>query len=114
QFENEMKKLLLCVSALAALASAQEFKLGSAVGDFGLTSVTGEPVKYSALKGDTTVVIFVSTACPISNAYNDRMKAVYNHYAGKGVRFVFVNANSTETGAEVAAHAKAHGFPFEV
>src|ERR1044072_8319996 len=109
-----MNKLLLCVSALAALASAQEFKPGSAVGDFGLTSVTGESVKYSALKGDTTVVIFVSTACPISNAYNDRMKAVYNDYAAKGVHFVFVNANITETGADVAAHAKAHSFPYAV
>jgi peroxiredoxin len=109
-----MKKLLLCVLAGAALGCAQEFKLGSAVTDFDITSVKGEQVKYSALKGDTTVFVFVSTACPISNSYNDRMKAVYNDYAAKGVHFVFVNANNTETPAEVAEHAKAHGFPFAV
>ena len=28
--------------------------------------------------------------------------------------FVFINANSTEPAAEVAEHAKAHGFPFAV
>lgn len=109
-----MKKLLLCILAGAVLAGAQEFKLGSAVTDFEVTGVKGGPVKYSALKGDTTVVIFVSTACPISNGYNDRMKAIYNDYSAKGVHFVFINANSTEPAAEVAAHAKAHGFPFPV
>jgi peroxiredoxin len=109
-----MKKLLLCVAAVAALAGTQEFKLGSAVTDFDVTSVKGEPVKYSALKGDTTVVIFVSTLCPISNGYNDRMKAVYNDYSAKGVHFVFINANSNESADDVAAHAKAHSFPFAV
>ena len=109
-----MKKLLLCVLAGAALGCAQEFKLGSVVTDFEVTSVKGEPVKYSALKGGITVVAFVSTACPISNGYNDRMKAVYHDYAAKGVHFVFVNANATESAAEVAEHAKAHGFPFAV
>jgi peroxiredoxin len=42
------------------------------------------------------------------------MKAVYNDYAAKGVHFVFINANGTESAAEVAEHAKAHGFPFAV
>jgi peroxiredoxin len=67
------------------------------------------------LKGDgATVVIFVSTACPISNGYNDRMKAIYNQYSARGVHFVFINANNSESAAEVAEHAKAHGFPFAV
>jgi peroxiredoxin len=109
-----MKKLLLCMVAAAAVAGAEEFKLGSAIHDFEVTGAKGEQVSYSALKGDTTVVIFVSTACPISNSYNDRMKAVYNEYAAKGVHFVFVNANNNEPAAEVAEHAKAHGFPFMV
>ena len=59
-------------------------------------------------------MIFVSTACPISNGYNDRMKAVSNDYSAKGVHFIFINANSSESPAEIAEHAKAHGFPFAV
>ena len=108
-----MKRLLYSL-VLAAPLFAQQFKLGSPVTDFEITNLKGEPVKYAALKGDTTVVIFVSTACPISNGYNDRMKAVYNDYSAKGVHFVFINANNSESPAEVAEHAKAHGFPFAV
>jgi len=59
-------------------------------------------------------VIFVSTSCPISNGYNDRMKAVYHDYSARGVHFIFINANNNEPAAEVAEHAKAHGFPFAV
>jgi peroxiredoxin len=109
-----MKKLLLCMLAGASMAGAQEFSLGQPVTDFDVTSLNGEQVKYSTLKGDTTVVIFVSTACPISNGYNDRMKAIYNEYTARGVHFVFINANVNESAAEVAGHAKAHGFPFAV
>ena len=82
---------------LAAAIFAQEFKLGSPVTDFDLADLQGNPVKYSALKGNTTVVIFVSTACPISNGYNDRHEGGLQDYSAKGVHFVFVNANSTES-----------------
>ena len=109
-----MKNLLLYSLVLSAPILAQQFKLGTPVTDFDITNLKGEQVKYSSLKGDTTVVVFVSTACPISNGYNDRMKVVYNDYSAKGVHFVFINANSTEPASEVAAHAKAHAFQFRV
>jgi hypothetical protein len=38
------------------------------------------------------------------------MKAVYNDYAAKGVHLVFINANGTESAAEVAEHAKRMAF----
>lgn len=100
----------LCVSTL----SAQEFKLGGKVADFTLQTAGGAPAPFAKLKGDTTVLMFISTKCPISNDYNDRMKAVYNDYASKGVKFVFVNSNSTEPGKEVEEHAKTQAFPFAV
>ena len=106
--------LLGAAFALATLAYGQEFKLGSKVSDFNLTDVKGNPVSYSALKGKFTVVTFVATKCPISNDYNERMKAVYNDYASKGVNFIFVNANSSEPAAEVADHAQKNGFTFQV
>ena len=109
-----MRKLLLCTLAFAAMAPAQEFKLGAPVTDFDINDLKGNTVKYSGLKGDTTVVVFISTQCPISNGYNDRMKSVYNDYATKGVRFIFINANSTEPAEEVRKHAESHGFPFPV
>ena len=92
----------------------QEYQVGSKVADFTVTDASGTPVKFSSLRGDTTVLIFVATQCPVSNAYNERMKTLYNDYSGKGVKFVFVNANSTEPATEVEQHAKSHGFAFPV
>lgn len=66
------------------------------------------------LAGAVTVIAFTSTKCPISNDYNDRMSAVYRDYSGKGVQFLFVNANGNEPAPEVVEHAKAAGFPFPV
>lgn len=61
-----------------------------------------------------TVVMFIATQCPVSNAYNERMEMLAKSYAAKGVAFVGVNANAQESVAECAAHAKAHGFTFPV
>ena len=58
--------------------------------------------------------MFISTKCPISNAYNDRMKSLYTEYAAKGVKFIFLNANENEPAPEVQQHAQAHAFPFAV
>lgn len=63
---------------------------------------------------DVTVVTFISTQCPISNDYNDRMSAIYKDYSARGVKLFFVNANLTEPASEVAEHAKSVGFTFPV
>jgi peroxiredoxin len=109
-----MGRLLLTACACAAVLLGQEFKLGSQVSDFGIKDVQGNGVQFSSLKGDLTVVMFIATQCPVSNAYNERMKALYTEYAPKGVKFVFINANRTESAADVARHAQEHGFPFQV
>ncbi len=110
-----MRSIMLfgVAAALAATLTAQDFKLGSKVGDFSLQTVKGEPVQYSALKGPVTVVMFVATQCPVSNAYNQRMSALHNEYASKGVKFVAINSNRQENAAEVANHAQKN-FPFPV
>ncbi len=64
--------------------------------------------------GGVSVLTFVSVECPVSNAYNDRMSALYNDYKDKGVTFVFANANRTESSKNVREHAKSVGFPFPV
>jgi peroxiredoxin len=109
-----MRRMLLAAALVAVPLIGQEFRLGSRVPDFTLQDVKGAAVPFSSLRGATTVVTFIATQCPVSNAYNDRMKALYNDYAPRGVRFVFINANNTEPAAEVASHAAEHGFPFAV
>ena len=99
---------------LAAAVFSQEFKVGSKVSDFTVFDLRGQPAAFSSLRGATTVVVFIATQCPVSNAYNERMNAVYRDYSAKGVKFVFINANSTEPPAEVGEHARTHGFLFPV
>ena len=96
------------------LAVAQEFKLGSKVTDFEIQDLSGRSVSFSALRGPVTGVTFISTKCPISNGYNDRMNAIYKEYSAKGVKFIFVNANRDEPPREVEDHARSVGFAFPV
>ena len=109
-----LKLTLLNVLAVAALLHAQEFKVGSQVTDFPLKQLDGSPVQFSALKGNLTLVIFISVQCPVSNSYNERMNALYQDYAPKGVHFVVINANRTEPPSAVSEHARAHNFGFTV
>ena len=99
---------------LAAGLFGQEFKLGSKVTNFTVTDLKGDTVSFDSLRGPTTVVIFVSTRCPISNAFNGRMNELYQAYSAKGIKFIFIDSNADESAAEVAKHAKSVGFLFPV
>jgi cytochrome oxidase Cu insertion factor (SCO1/SenC/PrrC family) len=72
-----MHAILLSAFVAAPWMKGQEFKVGSQVTDFSLTHLDGSPTQFSALKGNTTVVMFISVQCPVSNSYNDRMNALY-------------------------------------
>jgi peroxiredoxin len=106
----------LAISLLfsTGILSAQEFKLGSKVADFNVQDLDGKSVSFATLRGPITVVTFVSVQCPVSNGYNQRMIALYKDYAPKNVKFIFVNANRTESAADVRDHAKNVGFVFPV
>jgi peroxiredoxin len=110
--------MMLRFGAAACLLTAclwgQEFQLGSKVTDFSLAGMDGGAATYASLKAPVTVVVFMSTRCPVSNAYNERMNAVYQDYSAKGVRFLFVNANFNESVEDMAAHVKAHDLKFPV
>lgn len=109
-----MKRFLLLPLLLGALLFGQEFRLGSRVSDFTAEDPGGKTVAFSALNGDITVVTFISTQCPVSNSYTDRMIAIFRNYSAKGVKFIFLNANRTESSSDVQEHAKAVGFEFPV
>ena len=114
-----MKKLpgAALLLALAAPAPAQPLKPGAAAPDFTLPSAAdGKPVALKDLlaKNKAVAVIFVATKCPVSNAYNERMAALGKEYAARGIGLVGINSNKTEPAAEVAGHAKSHGFTFPV
>ena len=111
------RSLFFSLAALPVMAGsllAASLQVGSTVPDFELKAVDGKDVRYSEVSGDLTLITFIATQCPVSNAYNDRMKALYDDYKAKGVKFVFINSNSSEQAAEVKEHAEKHGFAFKV
>lgn len=61
-----------------------------------------------------TVVLFVATRCPYSNAYNDRMRQLATQFQKRGVAFLGVNSNVTEPAHEVAQHRQKHKLPFTI
>jgi len=74
--------------------------------NFSLPDTNGKVQTYDALKGTNgTVVIFLSAQCPVVKIYNDRINQLASDYAGKGINFVGINSNSTESLETVKAHA---------
>ena len=119
-----MRKHLLFALALAvsslllagALASAQTSSpaatasgIGAVITDFNLSDTNGAQKSLAELKGKNgTVLIFISSRCPVVKAYNERMEQLAKDYRAKGINFVGINANSTEPLEEVKAHASSH------
>jgi len=109
-----MSLAFLAAAALPALAEGPA--IGATAPAFELKTIDGKDFSLAnAEKADRLVVLmFIATECPYSNAYNDRMRDMAAAYASKGVQFVGVNSNSTESVADAVAHAKKHGHKFTI
>lgn len=123
--EDSLKKLTALkasykpagVSASAPKAVAGPPKLGQAVPTFTLSNpATNSMQSLQELSAGkkATVLIFVATQCPVSNAYNTRMANLAAAYKDKGVQFVGINSNKQESAAEVVRHAKQNGLTFPI
>jgi peroxiredoxin len=89
--------------------------IGAAAPDFSLPDADGRAHSLASLKGKSgTVIIFVATECPYSNAYNERMQKLADDYRARGINVVGINSNSTEPAAEVKQHAAANGLNFTI
>jgi peroxiredoxin len=105
----------VAVAMLAGTALASTVTIGEKLAPFALKNYDGKNVDLKSYQGNKAVVLmFISTQCPVSNGYNDRMASLAKDYTGKGVAVVGINANKQESTDEIARHAKEHGFPFPV
>ncbi len=123
-----MKKLYVIplMIALAAIAIAANTRaintdlpappaIGATIVDFTLPDVDGKDHSLSSLKGKNgTVLIFIAVQCPVSNAYNERMEKLAQDYKARGVNVIGINANSTESAADVKRHAAEKGLTFPI
>lgn len=96
-------------------ASVTEANVGATVADFKLPDASGKQHSLSSLKGEKgTALIFVSTQCPVSNAYNERMAKLAADYKAKGITVVGINSNKAEDATSIAKHASENNFSFVV
>lgn len=112
-----LMSLLLALAPAAPAQRPEPPKVGAVAPDFTLPpAVGGAPVALGDLlaKSKAVVVIFDATKCPYAKGYKERVGTMGKEYASRGVTFVTINSNKTESPAEVAEDAKAHGFGFPV
>ncbi len=112
-----MNRLVFACAGLLAAgpALAGQVSVGDKLTPFSLESYEGKDVNLASYAGKKAVLlVFMATRCPVSNAYNERMEGMAKEYGPKGVAFVGINANKEESPAEIAEHAKAHGFTFPI
>src|SRR3712207_5197872 len=96
-------------NAKAALA------IGAAAPDFTLPDADGRAHSLASLKGKAgTLILFVATQCPVSNAYNARMQKLADDYRARGVNVVGINSNVSESAAEIKQHAADNGLNFTI
>ena len=89
--------------------------IGTMIEDFKLPDADGKEHSLNSLKGKNgTVLIFIATKCPVSNAYNERMEKLAQDYKAKGVNVVGINSNVTEPAAEVKSHAAEKHLTFTI
>lgn len=58
-----------------------------------------------------TVLVFVATDCPISNRYAPTVRALYDQFAGRGIRFFLVYTDPTLSLEAAARHRREFGYP---
>ncbi len=111
-----MTSVLMATVLSAVTGFGAELAIGSQAPDFELRTVDAQPVSSTSLRADAqvTVVGFVAAQCPVSNAYNQRMIALYKQFSSRGVAFVLVNSNSNETTEEMKLYAKQAALTYPV
>ncbi len=82
------------------------------VGSDGVTDLDGRAVDPFAGAAKATVIVFVSTDCPISNRYAPELRRLFERYAPLGVAFRLVYPTVDETPAIIRQHVREYGFPF--
>ncbi len=91
------------------------YKVGDRVDNFTLKDFNGVETSLAQFKSKKAIVLmFISTECPNSNGYNDRMVRLVDDYGKKGVQFIAINSNKEENESTIAAHARKYGFNFPV
>jgi len=103
-------KWLLALSACASVAAA-----GSPHGSLQFSLRDTEGAVHSQAEwaqARAIVIFFVTTDCPLSNAYAPEMSRIADSYGPRGVRVYAVQGDTTIPDKDVRQHAKDYGYRF--
>ncbi len=119
-----MKRKTIFLTAILALiafvsfsdqTSAEDFAVGSTLENFNLPDTGGADQSFDKLKGKNgAVVVFLSAQCPVVKMYNDRINEIAAAYQAKGIKFIGINSNATESLDWVKSDATEVGYKFPV
>ena len=101
------------VFVLSSESNAQSFAVGSTLESFKLTDTNGKEQSFDSLKGEKgTVLVFLSVQCPVVRGYNERISQIAADYQAKGINFIGINSNATESLEMIKANtAENYKFP---
>lgn len=108
-----MKRSIIHLVLLLAVSTGLALHAGGV--NFTLDDVQGKTHSLTDYGNNKAVaVIFVSTRCPVSNAYNERMEALNRKFKSSGVVFLGVNSNKAESVDEIKTHAVENKLSFAI
>jgi len=111
----------LLTLAMASLASfgfvsgtyAADLEIGAKAPDFKATGIDGKEYSLASTKeAKATVIAFTCNRCPVAIAYEDRFIEFQKKHAGKDVKFIAINVNSSEDLKAMKERAEEKGFNF--
>jgi cytochrome c-type biogenesis protein len=106
--------LLICIPVALSFGQYRPlFKQEKiAAPDFSLDDIQGKTFKLSSQRGNPVIIFFGATWCPACRGEMPHYKALYDKYAQRGLKFLYIDIN--ESTRKVARFAKENSFPFLV
>ncbi|WP_395146134.1 redoxin family protein, partial [Armatimonas sp.] len=106
---------VLVAAALALPHKAEAPLVGTRLPDFRTTTLEGKDFHFYGLAGKKAVVFyFLGADCPIAKLSLPKLATLAKKYEAKGVAFVGINPNGSETTAQTLTAAKAAGVTFPI
>jgi len=106
--------MLLAFVLDPTVGQSADFAVGTTLENFSLPDTAGKMQSFGELKGKNgTVIVFLSAQCPVVKGYNERISQIAADYQAKGINFIGINSNSTESLDWVKSNA-AENYKFPV
>ena len=80
--------------------------------DFSLKDIYGKTFRLSSQRGNPVIMFFGSTWCSVCRSEMPNYKYLYDKYARRGLKFLYIDVN--EPPERVARFAKQNSFPYLV